>query len=360
MRALLQGGAGKRHRTRATGARRVMTSVQAEETLEALRESHVGEPRLPLRTEVIIVCYRSSTLVQELLESWADTLPVCIADNANGADGLEGIVTAHKAARYLRLDGLGFSRAANRAIRSSDADIVVIANPDCRASVENIVDLVTGLSHDPSALCHGAVEAIGPDRYYVGGWEPTFARCLVHALGLHRIIPRAGILAVVKNDAPPPRVDWLSGSLAAYWRSALLSVGGFDERFYVYTEDMALSQVSHQLGLAQVPRGDIVVNPHPSGSGSPSLAMGGLQGASLAHYFRGYHGPVSGFACRAVLALGFLGRAMLALGRGNRELYQRQMRFVSGITTGQARIAGQEVSRSRVRELQAAKRHELR
>lgn len=306
---------------------------------------------LSRRVEVVIVCYHSASLVQDLLSAWSTSLKICVADNGNDVDGLAAIVGQHPTARYLPLEGVGFARAANAAVQSSNADIIVVANPDCRSSLDDVLRLAAGLADDPGAICHGAVEEISPGRYYCGGWKPTFARCLVHALALHRFVPDRGIIAVVDDVHNPPQVDWLSGTVAAFWRHHLLAAGGFDERFYVYTEDMALGNVAIELGLRQVVRGDVVVHPDPLGSGSPNLTMGGLQGASLAHYFAYYHSRIDGPACRIVLAAGFFVRTLVALLQGNRQLASRQWLFVRGISTGRAYVDGREVSGHRVREL---------
>lgn len=303
------------------------------------------------RIEVVVVSYRSAPLVQSLLTSWGAAFKVCVADNGNGIDGLDDIVEDYPSARYLQLEGLGFARAANRAILSSTADIVVIANPDCRASADDILRLAAGLASDPDAICHGAVEEISPGRYYCGGWEPDLLRCTVHAFALHRFLPDRGLMAIVDEVGHPPIVDWLSGTVAAFWRHHLLAAGGFDERFYVYTEDMALGIAAAKLGLKHVVRGDVVVHPDTTGSGSPSLPMGGLQGASLAHYFAHYHGRLDGALCRITLATGFLIRALVAVLRGRRQLARRQWRFIYGISTGRAYVEGREVAQSRVREL---------
>lgn len=328
------------------GTRSMRTKARSDPAIDVGALSAVAT-----RIEVVIVCYHSAPLVQALLTSWGPAFRACVADNGDGADELPEIVAGFPSARYLKLDGLGFARAANQAISSSTAEIVVIANPDCRCAVDDILRLAAGLAHDPDALCHGAVEEIGPSRYYCGGWEPTFFRCLVHSFGLHRLLRNGGILAIVDGSHKTPEVDWLSGTVAAFWRHHLLTAGGFDERFYVYTEDMALGNVALKLGLKQVVRDDIVVHPEPSGSGAPSLTMGGLQGASLAHYFAHYRGPIDGTACRAILAAGFMARSLAALFRGDRGMARRQWCFVRGIATGRAYVDGREVSESRAREL---------
>lgn len=304
--------------------------------------------------EVIVVAYRSAELVDALLTSWRGRIPVCVADNFDGGDGLPGIAAKHQNARYLRLRGVGFARAANTAIASSAAKIVIIVNPDSGASVDDVMSLAAGLAQEPQSLAHGAIERIPSGRFYCGGWLPTLRRCFVHAFGLHLLFPRSGLLATIDEGAAAPDVDWLSGTVAAFWRHHLMAAGGFDERFYVYSEDMALGVVARQLGLRHVARTDVVLYPDESGSGALSLPMAGLQGASLAHYFAAYHRPSEAWACRLVLAVGFLGRAVLCVLRGNRRGCRRQMVFVGAILSGRAFVDGKEVSRTRVEEVRGA------
>lgn len=300
--------------------------------------------------EVIIVSYKSASLVHQALERWQGEFRVCVIDNAANGDGLASSTQPHPEVRYLALPGVGFTRAANTAVKTATADILVFVNPDAEVTAEQIRDLTQGLYTDPDAICHAALEELLPGTYCGGGWEPTLQRSIVHALGLHRVFPSAGIIAL--TDTPRSvEVDWVTGSVAAYRASDLKAMGGFDERFYVYSEDVAFGYRARQLGRRQVVRDDVLISPLRAGSGAPGHEMTRLQGASFANYLDLYGNGASSSAIKLVLSIGFLARAILAAATGSFSLSRSHLMFVAGLLSRRAFVAGNEVSRTRLREM---------
>src|SRR4051812_20164870 len=69
--------------------------------------------------EVVLVAYRSRALVEEMLERLPADMPVAIADNAHGVDGLVDVAAARPTVRYLDGPGRGYASGANLAARTS-------------------------------------------------------------------------------------------------------------------------------------------------------------------------------------------------------------------------------------------------
>lgn len=303
-------------------------------------------------TEIVIISYLSATLVRDLLDSWGSLLPVCVVDNANGADGLAAILASRDNVRYIPLPGAGYARAANAALHSSIASTLVYANPDSGATLQNIKSLASGVQADPTAICHSALEQVGDKQHYAGGWLPSVRRSIIHALGLHRIFPHAGIVAIMRTPRPL-QVHWAAGSLAAYKKNDLVSLGGFDENYYVYSEDMALGKVALERGLHHMVRHDVIIRPRIDGSNPFAPQRTRVQGASLAYYLEAHHAFLPASLCKTAFIGGFLGRALVAAVVGDRPRARAHMSFVSGMVTGRAFIDGTEVSASRVQEMQS-------
>ena len=299
--------------------------------------------------EVLLVSYQSAPLITALLDSWGEAFPVLIVDNANDADGLQAIVAERRDVRCESVAGLGYARAVNRGIRRSNADVVVLVNPDSRADASQIVDLAQGLTRDDSAVVHGALDGLPGGGYHGGGWLPTPSRWIVHAFGISRLLPTRGIVLIT----PTPQsqgVDWVAGAAIAVKRQDFLELGGFDERFFVYWECIAFGHVARRSGRRMVIRDDIVLTPDSSGSGAPSLEMARLHGASTKYYIEGYLEPWNRAVAKTAMILGFLLRAILAALRGRRPGALRNVAFVQGLISGRAAVAGREVSRARARE----------
>jgi GT2 family glycosyltransferase len=133
--------------------------------------------------------------------------------------------------------------------------------------------------------------------------------------------------------------------------SRFRAVGGFDEAFFVYAEDMALGRRGRQAGFRSVLREDVVVAHNAGGSGAPSSEMLRMRGASFAYYVIRYHSRFSAQLMRAILAGGSLLRAARSRWAKNASEARLHVEFTKGTLTRRAFVNGSEVSGRRYREV---------
>lgn len=302
---------------------------------------------------VVLVNYRSRHHIEDLLRSWPSWLTVTVVDNSANQDGIRDLMSTRDRGRYIDGRGQGFARAANMGAFSSDSDVLVFVNPDSRPDVEDLGALVRGLRADPSALSHAATMAghDGQTEIGVAGWEPTLWRTLVYALALHKLLPTSGLFA---RPAPGEgcNVQWTTGACMAVNADAFRSVGGFDEMFYVYAEDMSLGRRARQAGLQQVLRPDVRVLHGAGSSGAPSHEMLRLRGASFANYMLSYHPPMRAHSVLGTIGAGYLLRGVVSA-RHDRASWALHVAFVKGLITRRATVGGVEVADRRFREVSA-------
>lgn len=303
-------------------------------------------------TELVVVTYRSHDRLVELLGGLPTDLPVVVVDNSDTDDGSHDLVAARPGSRYLRGGGVGYARAANLGARASQADVLVFANPDLRPSAGQVRQLVDDVLASPGTASSAAllVDADGVAEIGAGGWEPTPLRALVHAAGLHKLLPRAGLYAT-PVVGEPLAVDWTCGGLMAVRRDAFWRLGGFTEEFYVYGEDVAFGAAVRAAGLRQLLRTDVPVRGSSGGSGAPSLEMMRLRGASFRHYALSRGGPARGALTTALTAGGYAARALAHLAGRARADAAADTAWVRGALTGRATVAGRPVMAPRVGNL---------
>lgn len=301
--------------------------------------------------EIVLVSYQSRHHVETLIDSWPEKLPVVIVDNSENRDGITELADRLPQVRCLSGGGQGFARAANLGAFSSDKPYVIFVNPDSRPTVEHLLSLVRGLAADGSAISHAATVtgAGGEVEIGVGGWEPSIPRLAVNAVGLHKLLPRSGLFAQPKLGEHV-ELGWTTGACMAVRARPFRDLGGFDETFFVYAEDMAFGRQARAAGWTCRLREDVVV-PHGAGSsGAPSAEMLRLRGASFAGYLRRYHPGPRGAAMRVLFALGTAGRMLAQRGTGRREAAELSRALLIGTVTRRALVAGQEVARARYDE----------
>lgn len=296
--------------------------------------------------ELVVVSYKSRSQLEGLLADLPDELPVVVVDNAGGSDGVDAVAKERPNGRYLDGGGSGFAKAANLGARTSTYEYVVFGNPDSRPSIGDYEALVAAVAADPQvASASGTmVSADGGVELGTAGWEPTLRRSLIHAAGIHKLFPRAGLFA---RPRPGERleVDWTSGAAMAVRRDTFVSLGGFDERYYVYNEDVAFGRAVREQGLRQVLRTDILV-PHASGgSGAPSLEMLRLRGASMARYVSRHNPPAVAGAIRVALALGYFTRVIQRqFLRPDAQRAAEYRAYIAGLATARASVGGKVVT----------------
>jgi N-acetylglucosaminyl-diphospho-decaprenol L-rhamnosyltransferase len=202
------------------------------------------------RLSIIIVTYNSVNDLDACLTSLTgNSAPVTdheivIVDNAS-ADGTAAYVRDRWAGVRLIEAGrnLGFAAGNNVGVRQTFGELVLLLNPDTIVPRGAIDRLVATLDARPSAAIAGPRIV---DRQ--GRAELSFGRMISPLVELRQKVLVAGndrdwpfIGRIVERmTARPRRVDWVSGACLLIRRADLEAVGLFDERFFMYTEDVDL------------------------------------------------------------------------------------------------------------------------
>ncbi len=311
----------------------VQGSGEAIETTPTGETGEVGNGTVG-RYEVVVVTYYSRAQLESMLASVRPEQRVVVVDNVSGADGVPEVVDRLSHGRWIDGGDSGYAKAANRGVQTSTAEFVVFANADSLPTPEIWETLVEQLDSDPGlgTVAAATVNPSGHIEIGVGGWEPTPLRCLVYAVGLHRLFTNAGVYArpEIGEDV---RLQWLTGACLAVRRQVFLDLGGFDERYFVYNEDMSFGRTVREAGLRQILRTDLLVPHAAGGSGGGSTKMSQQKGASMAHYLDDHNKALPAAVMRGILASGMAGRLLAAIGRGRRDTARIHAAYIRGILT---------------------------
>jgi N-acetylglucosaminyl-diphospho-decaprenol L-rhamnosyltransferase len=200
------------------------------------------------RVAVVVVSYESRDDLPDCLAGIAHdpAAEVVVVDNASRDGSADLVARDHPSVRLLRMPAnLGFGAACNRGAAATTAPCVMFLNPDAVLAPGALDALARVLDQEPTAggvgprTVHddGTLQvSFGPALGLRAEWRQ---RALVR--GVRRREPdalaRAEALAVAATAADP---DWVSGSCLLVRRSAFEQVGGFDEAFFLYEEDVDL------------------------------------------------------------------------------------------------------------------------
>jgi GT2 family glycosyltransferase len=196
------------------------------------------EPLVPPQITVVIPNYNGAGFLERCLRSLREqsVAPsgIILVDNGSTDASLDIAVRVAPDARVLSLaSNKGFAGAVNEGLRAATTDWVAVLNNDTETDPQWI------------AACHAAIRR-HPDA--------AFLACRIHDDRRRKVLYsagdcllRAGIGYRLGQDQTV-RADHLEecevfaacGCAALYRRAALEAVGGFDERYFAYLEDVEL------------------------------------------------------------------------------------------------------------------------
>jgi N-acetylglucosaminyl-diphospho-decaprenol L-rhamnosyltransferase len=222
---------------------------------------------------LVLVTYGSGEDLPPFLETLkaaveplaVDVVAVDNASTDNSVDVMEGF-----AARVIRNEtNLGLTRAINQgAAELGDCEWLLVANPDTRLSPGSVATLVrTAHSDDRIGVVGPRVSRLDGSPYPTGRRFPSFAVGAAHAL-LGPVWPgnpaTRSYLGSIPNRVAD--VDWISGCCMLFRRAAFDAVGGFDERYFMYFEEMKIALDLHRAGWRVVLDPDVEIRHREGGS----------------------------------------------------------------------------------------------
>ena len=207
-----------------------------------------------LRVDVVVVSYSSRSTLRGCVEPLCtmDAVTVTVVDNDSPDDATATVADLPLRIVHSGRNG-GFGFGCNLGAAAGTAPAILLLNPDARIAPDALRTLVALLDREP------AVAIVGPRILDEDGrlqhTQRTFARLRStwsQALFVHRVAPRARWADEVIRDprsyGRPASPDWVSGACMLVRRSAFEAAGGFDERFFLYCEDMDLCRAVRSVG----------------------------------------------------------------------------------------------------------------
>jgi N-acetylglucosaminyl-diphospho-decaprenol L-rhamnosyltransferase len=217
---------------------------------------------------VIIVSYNCRAELDACLQSIAKCDPgsgvqICVVDNGS-TDGTPQLVRERWPDVLLVEAGgnLGFARGNNVGIRATRSDLVLLLNPDTVVAPSAISRLVARLQADFRIAAVGPRLVDGEGRPELSfGWtmSPLGELRQKTLSGLYHRHVGWAVRRVEQWTREGGEREWLSGACLLVRRADLEAAGLFDERYFMYTEDVDLCVALRALGKRLVFVPDAVV-----------------------------------------------------------------------------------------------------
>jgi GT2 family glycosyltransferase len=226
---------------------------------------------------IIIINWNSKAYLMECLRSFDGNInnleyEILVIDNASYDGSALMVATEFPRVTFIQSDrNLGFSGGNNYAARQAKGKFLLFLNPDTIVEGDALVKLVQTLHQLSDAGIAGA-RLLNSNRTLQTSCVQSFPTIINQMLGcdlFYRWFPRSSLwgMAVLFDGAcEPVPVEAVSGACLTIRRDLYERLKGFDERYFMYSEDIDLAFRIHQAGYKCYYVPDATVIHHGGGS----------------------------------------------------------------------------------------------
>jgi hypothetical protein len=278
-----------------------------------------------VRLSVCIVTYNNAATIADCLRATQKACEgiaaeIIIVDNAS-ADGTAEVVRRHRPAVRFIAEPVnhGFGAGCNIALGRATGEYVLFLNPDTVPAPHSISRMLAYASQ------HAELGFVGPRLLGKDGELekhvrsfPTFRT----ALHQHTILGSLGLFGKTYSEyrcrnfdyTRSAQVEQISGAAMLGRRETVRRLGGFDERFFMYYEEVDLCRRMKQEGVPIVYLPEAVIQHMGGVSGEPVLRLVLRERlCSLMRFFSKHEGRRRTRLFKAVFLPGLLARLALHL-----------------------------------------------
>jgi asparagine synthase (glutamine-hydrolysing) len=226
---------------------------------------------------VVIVNWNTREILRTCLSSVREHLAdidheVIVVDNASADGSPEMVAADFPAVRLVRnADNAGFGVANNQAMRIAHGRWFLLLNSDTLLTDDSVGELLRRVTDEPSlGVAHCRVEFPDGRLQHTAYRFPSLRLSVLEDLGLYKLLGRrrAGetLLGGYWDYEQERDVDWVAGAFMLLPREVFEQTGGFDERLFMYGEDLEWCQRIREHGwrIRFFPQASIVHLNHTS------------------------------------------------------------------------------------------------
>lgn len=261
---------------------------------------------------VIVVSWNARDFLVPCLQSILDATHHCpteiiVVDNASTDGSAEAVRARYPQVRLIvNSDNLGFARASNIGIRTSQGTFLCLVNSDVIVEKHCIESLMDYMRHHPMVALLGPriFNSDGSVQQSFGNF-PTLWSSFSRALALDKLVAKVALRRRGPQTPPHAReVDVLSGCFWVVRRQSLEQVGLLDETFFIYAEDKDWCKRFSRAKWLVVyyPFAEALHYGGASSARQPVRFYVELYRANL-QYWRKHHGPIAQVGIRVIMVL---------------------------------------------------------
>ncbi len=244
--------------------------------------------------------------VDSVYQSWGDRpgLEIIVVDNHSHDGSVAMLRDSFPAVRVIaNKDNRGFTGGNNQGLNEAQGAFLLLLNPDTEVLGDALPRMVSYLQHHPDIALLGP-QLLNPDGTVQSSRRrfPTVPILFVESTWLQSVAPRGMLRRYYVQDRPDDEtqeVDWVTGAAMLTRRDIVAQVGGLDEGFFMYSEELDWCRRIKAAGgrIVYYPQAQII---HHEGKSSEQVVAARhiYFQSSKVRYARKYHGVLLAEALR--------------------------------------------------------------
>ena len=294
------------------------------------------------------LCKAAAGLAQSEREN--PQIEIIVVDSASEDGSVDMVRRKYPQAAVLpQKENIGFTRGSNIGLAHAQAPYFLLLNPDTELGDDALLQMLAYMDQHPDA------GILGPHTLNTDGSHqstrrrfPTLMTGLFESSWLSAYAPasvEARYRMLDTADDAILEADWVQGSAMMARRGLYEAIGGLDEGFVMYYEELDWCKRAKAAGWKVVYHGQAWITHHGGKSSQQAVAFQQIQfHTSKLRYFRKHHGYSHYLILRAVIWLQFLWQLLLEGGKGAFG-HKRQLRFARVRVYWQALRSGLKAKR---------------
>lgn len=259
-------------------------------------------------------------------------LELVIVDNASADDSVVAINKQIKEKNYKNVtviankENSGFGKGCNIGVDNSKGKYILLLNNDTVVKDRSILAMAKYMEENEKvAILGGQLRNVDGSLQASVGSFYTLPKAIMLLLGMQRF----GLL-----DASPKEiteVDWVKGGLLMIGKSTFENLKGFDEKIFMYTEDMELCYRAHKAGLKTYFYPNVQVLHAEHGSTSKTFAIVNIY-KNLLYFYKKHRSLPEYYLLKILLIKKALALIFFGTLTGNQYLTKTYKEALSEIT----------------------------
>ncbi|MDO6764817.1 glycosyltransferase family 2 protein [Agarivorans sp. 1_MG-2023] len=211
-----------------------------------------------MQVDVVIVNWNSKKLLEKcvdslLLHGGEELNNIVVIDNASSDNSLAFLTKHPQVLLFSQEENLGFAKACNIGAAHCSAEYILFLNPDAEVfegTLQRVTAFMSEQQNHRIGVC--GVQLIDESGLVARSCSrtATFSGLIMHAVGLDRKWPSLGQAMRDWNHLNDSVVDQVIGAFYFVRRDLFVQLEGFDERFFVYYEEVDFAYRAKQKGYS--------------------------------------------------------------------------------------------------------------